>query len=75
MSRHTLTWTAVPPPRAPVIQVLAVSKPEAGRALGVCGRTIGEMIRRGEIRAIKCGRRTVIPVSELHRLVGQGASP
>lgn len=63
-------WSPPRPIPPPAIAPLAVSIPEAGRAMSCCSRTIREMVKRGELRAVKCGRRTVIPVSELHRLVG-----
>lgn len=72
MPRNAPCWTPAPPPAPPAIARLAINMREAGRALGVCSRTIGEMVRRKELRAVKCGRRTVIPVSELHRLLGLG---
>ena len=42
---------------------------EAARALG-CGRTtVFKLIREGRLRAVKLGTRTVIPRSEIGRLL------
>lgn len=41
-------------------------------ALARCSQAhIWNLIRRGEIRAVKLGRRTLIPASELNRLLGE----
>lgn len=50
--------------------VLAVSRKEAARRLGVCLGTIDNMVKRGELRAVRYASRTMIPVSELFRLLG-----
>lgn len=48
---------------------LAHKIPEACRRIG-CGRTmIYELLASGDIKAIKIGNRTLIPESELQRLV------
>jgi excisionase family DNA binding protein len=45
--------------------VLAVAIPEAARRLGVCPRTIVNLIESGELVSRKIGRRRVIPVAAL----------
>jgi excisionase family DNA binding protein len=45
--------------------VLAVAIPEAARRLGVCPRTIVNLIEAGELVSRKIGRRRVIPVAAL----------
>lgn len=48
---------------------LAVGIREAGEMLGVSGRSVQNYLRSGRIRGRKLGRRTVIPVTELSRLL------
>ena len=36
--------------------------------------TLRSYVRRGKLRATKCGRRWIIPLDELHRLVREGIS-
>ncbi len=49
------------------IPKLLVSKREAATALGVCVRTIDNLIACQELRTRRIGRRTLIPVAELER--------
>ena len=42
-----------------------LSRAATARELGVCDRTIDSMIRRGEIKAIRIGRRVLIPEAAL----------
>ena len=50
-------------------ETFAVSVDEAARRLGI-GRTLTyELIRQGKVRAIKLGTRTVIPASEIVRIL------
>ena len=56
-------------------QPLAVSVSEAAFRLGI-GRTLTyDLIRRGEIHALKLGTRTVIPVTEIARVLALAGSP
>jgi hypothetical protein len=48
---------------------LAVSKNEAGRMLSVSSRMVDKMIRDGRIVPVKLGKRTVIEVAELERVL------
>lgn len=48
----------------------AFSRVEAARKLGVCVRTIDNSVKRGELKAVRYFGRTMIPVSELLRLLG-----
>lgn len=48
-----------------------VSVREAGRRLGVCGRTIRREIERGRLKAIRVGRSLRIRISELRRYMEQ----
>lgn len=45
--------------------VLAVGTAEAARRLGVCERTIVNLVRAKELVSRKIGRRRVIPISAL----------
>ena len=51
---------------------LAVSIKEAGPAVGLSKYTIRDYLRRGVIRGTRCGRRWIIPISELERLAREG---
>jgi excisionase family DNA binding protein len=54
------------PRMEPIVDdVLAVAVPEAARRLGVCPRTIVNLIEAGELVSRKIGRRRVVPVSAL----------
>ena len=50
-------------------QRLAVSVAEAAASLSIAARTIRAWVACGRIRCVRLGRRVVIPVSELQRLV------
>lgn len=47
---------------------------EAAENLGLCRATIYNLIARGELRAVKIGRATRIPASELERLLASDAA-
>ncbi len=49
---------------------IALSTDEAANLLGVCRRTVERMIRRGEIKGRKLGRRWVIATSDLLEACG-----
>ena len=48
--------------------LMAVSPKDAAAALGVCRATIYNLIARGELSAVKLGRSTRIPITELERI-------
>lgn len=52
---------------------LAHAIPTACRRLGVGRTMLYELIKRGELRAVKIGGRRLIPESELKRLLSEGA--
>jgi excisionase family DNA binding protein len=55
---------------------LVVSVPEAARLLGISRTYAYEMIARGELPCIRLGRRILVPLRPLMRLLeGAGASP
>ena len=51
---------------------LAVSPAVAGAMVGLCRASIYNLVARGELKAVKIGRATRIPVAELERLVARG---
>ncbi len=52
---------------------LAYSKKEAAAATSLSVRGIDYLIERGQLKAVKIGRRVIIPAQELKRLVFNGA--
>lgn len=50
---------------------LALEKAEAGRVLSVSSKTIERLIASGKLRAQRIGRRVVIPVAELNKLLAE----
>lgn len=55
-------------------QRLAYSVAEAASALGVSRDLVRSMVRRGDLRSRRLGRRVLIPAAELHRWVQQPAT-
>ncbi len=56
----------------PVIAPRLVSADETARALGVSVRYVRMAIADGAITVVRLGRRTMIPVAELDRVVRDG---
>ena len=56
-------------PRPPVEPDL-LNLAEVAQRLNVSRTTIWRLTKRGDIRAVRIGSRTLIPRSELHRIVG-----
>lgn len=48
---------------------LAHRVPEACRRLGIGRSALYELIKTGELRAIKIGKRTLIPETELQKII------
>jgi excisionase family DNA binding protein len=53
---------------------LAVSVQEAAEMLGVSVFTVRRNIRKGLLRAVRIGRRVVVPVESLRALLGTAGS-
>ena len=53
------------------VEPLALSVAEAARVLRVSRTTLYRMAWRGMIRFVKLGGRTIIPMSEIRRLLGE----
>ena len=51
---------------------LAYSVPEASEAIGVCERTLWNLIRDGEIKATRIRRRVVIEADQLQGMLARG---
>jgi excisionase family DNA binding protein len=54
------------------MEVLAVNFKDAGRLTSLSPYTIRAYVRTGKIRATRCGKRWLIPMEELRKLVRQG---
>jgi excisionase family DNA binding protein len=53
-------------------RLLAYSKKEAAAATSLSVRGIDYLIEKGQLRAVKIGRRVLIPSKELEKLVEKG---
>ncbi len=51
---------------------IGISPIEAAHCIGVSRSTIYRIIKSGQLRTIKIGRRTIVPVSALTTLVEHG---
>lgn len=52
---------------------IAVTVQEAGRLTSLSPHTIRSYIRQRKLRGVHVGRRVVVPVSELQRLIAEGS--
>lgn len=48
---------------------LAVTYRDAGHKVGVCERTIWNLVKNRELKAIRIGRSVRIPIAELERFI------
>jgi len=55
-------------------KLLAYSKREASAATSLSVRSLDYLIEKGQLRAVKVGRRVLIPSRELERLIEKGTS-
>ena len=62
-----------PMPDASAIPKLALTIEEACQALTISRPTLYELIANGRIRTVMAGRRRLVPVTELERLLGEEA--
>lgn len=53
---------------------LTVTVAEAARMLGISRNSAYEAVRRGELQGARLGRRIVISIAALERLLGDGAT-
>jgi len=54
---------------------LAYSKKEAAAATSISVRSIDYLISKGQLKAVKIGRRIVIPARDLEKLIYNGSGP
>lgn len=54
-------------------EALALSIPDAAAALGVGRSTVYKTIAAGNLKVVRIGRRTLVPVAALRALVDTGA--
>ena len=64
----------IPDQKKKAVPKLGYSKKEAAEASSLSVRTLDYLIECGHLRAVKIGRRVVIPSRELQRLVEGGFS-
>jgi len=55
------------------VQRMALSMEESGQAVGVCGKTIANLIRDGRLRSVRVGTRHLVPITELQRWLDREA--
>jgi len=55
-------------------KLLAYSKREAAAATSLSVRSLDYLIEKGQLRAVKVGRRVLIPSGELERLIEKGTT-
>jgi excisionase family DNA binding protein len=53
---------------------LALTPAQAAEAIGVHVQTLRRLIDEGRLRAVKAGRRTLVPVRELERFLAEDAA-
>jgi excisionase family DNA binding protein len=51
---------------------LAVSVPSAARSLGLGRNAAYDAAKRGELPTVKIGRRILVPIDALHRMLAEG---
>jgi len=64
--------TEIKRPRVQEAQPVRLGVPDVARALSIGRTEVFMMIRRGDLRSLKIGRRRLVPVSELHRFAEAG---
>lgn len=53
---------------------LSVSLSRASELVGVSRNTLRRIAKRGQLRTVRIGRRRVVPMSALMKLIGEGAA-
>jgi excisionase family DNA binding protein len=51
------------------LPVIGYTKADAARMLTISSRSLDHLIKRGQIRIVKLGRRVIVPASVLHELM------
>lgn len=57
------------------MEPLAVNVKEAARLTSLSIHTVRLYVNTGKIHAVRCGRRVLIPMTEIQRVVGSGLRP
>ncbi len=60
---------AIASPQNPTAIKLALTYREAGDSVGVCERTIWQLVSDGRLKACRIGRAVRIPVAEIERFL------
>lgn len=66
--------SCIPHTDTEIRQSLGLSVAEASKRLSVSQSHTWKMIRNGELRVVRFGRRTIVPLIEIARILGGGAS-
>jgi excisionase family DNA binding protein len=53
----------------PSVPRYALSLDEAAASLGLCRRTVADLVASGRLSSIRVGRRRLVPVTELARFI------
>jgi excisionase family DNA binding protein len=62
------TKTATPPERG---EPMAITAKEFCRRLSISHATLYNLMQRGEVKTFTIGKRRLIPMSEVHRLISE----
>ena len=65
---------AVPWQGVTAVQQLLLQVPEAARLLGISPSALYQRARKGEVQAVRIGRRVLVPLTEVQRLAQGGAT-
>jgi excisionase family DNA binding protein len=60
--------------RGPSPEPLLVSERNAGGTLGVSARTVFNMVARGDLKAVRIGKRKLITVASIRAFIERGGS-
>lgn len=53
------------------IPKLLLTRDEAAQSLSLCTRTVDAMVARGELHAVRVGRKVLLPLAELQRWISE----
>ena len=59
---------AAPWQEVTTVQQLLLQVPEAARLLGISASALYQRARKGEVQAVRIGRRVLVPLTEVQRL-------
>lgn len=61
------------PPSDNAVEILAYRIPDACRALSISRAHLYDLASKGKLRLVKIGGRTVLPATEIARILGEAA--